>query len=399
MRILLANKFYYPRGGDCIYTLNLESLLKKHGHEIGVFSMDYPRNIDTPWNKYFPSEVKFRLSPKIIDSFIRPFGTKEVANKYKALLDDFQPDVVHLNNIHSQLSPIIAEIAHQRGIKVIWTLHDYKLLCPRYDCMRNNGKSCNECFSNPNLPDKTLKKNVLKNKCLKNSYVASFLGYREALKWNRERLEKSTDAYICPSQFLASKMAEGGFISNKLYVHANFINVEKCNGNYSLKENYYCYVGRLSKEKGIKTLIEAANQLPYKLYVIGKGPIYNEIKAISKSHIEFLGQKNWEEIKVIEQKARFSVIASKALENNPLSVIESKCLGTPVLGARIGGIPELIEEGVNGMTFESGNIQDLVSKIETMMHHHFDYEQISEDAKAIYSDDEYYRFLMNLYNK
>lgn len=398
MRILLANKFYYPRGGDCIYTLNLESLLKKHGHEIGIFSMDYPRNIDTPWNKYFPSEVKFRLSPTIIDSFLRPFGTKDVANKFNALLDDFNPDVVHLNNIHSQLSPIIAEIAHQRGIKVIWTLHDYKLLCPKYDCMRNNGMSCNDCFANPNLPDKTLKKNVLKNKCLKNSYVASFLGYREALKWNRERLEKSTDAYICPSQFLASKMSEGGFISSKLHVHTNFINVEKCNGKNSPKEDYYCYVGRLSKEKGIKTLIAAANQLPYKLYVIGKGPIYNEIKAISKSHIELLGQKNWEDLKAIEQKARFSVIASEALENNPLSVIESKCLGTPVLGARIGGIPELIEEGVNGMTFESGNIQDLVSKIETMMHHHFDYEQISEEAKAIYSDDEYYRFLMNLYN-
>ena len=91
--------------------------------------MDYHRNIETPWKKYFPSEVKFHMGPKIIDSMLRPFGTKEVKDKYNAILDEFHPDVVHLNNIHSQLSPIVAELAHQRGIKVVWTLHDYKLLC------------------------------------------------------------------------------------------------------------------------------------------------------------------------------------------------------------------------------------------------------------------------------
>lgn len=398
MRILLVNKYYYPRGGDCIYTLNLESLLKKHGHEVAIFSMDYPRNIDTPWKKYFPSEVRFRPSMKLFDSVMRPFGTKEVASKYNAILDDFRPDVVHLNNIHSQLSPLVAELAHQKGIKVIWTLHDYKLLCPRYDCMRNDGNTCNDCFSNLSIPEKTRKKNVLKHKCMKNSLFASYLAYQEAIKWNRELLEKWTDAYICPSHFMAMKMKEGGFKAEKLHVHTNFIDIDKCNNNVFSKEDYYCYVGRISKEKGIKTLIEAANQLPYKLYVIGKGPLFQEIKAISKDHIEFLGQLNWNELKTIEQKAKFSIIASEALENNPLSVIESKCLGTPVLGARIGGIPELIDEGINGMTFESGNIQDLVSKIKIMMHQQFDYKQISENAKVVYNDQEYYHFLMNLYN-
>lgn len=398
MRILLVNKFYYPRGGDCVYTLNLESLLKKHGHEIGIFSMDYPRNLDTPWKKYFPSEVRFRLSTKLLDSMLRPFGTKEVADKYNAILDDFRPDVVHLNNIHSQLSPLVAELAHQRGIKVIWTLHDYKLICPKYDCMRNDGTTCNDCFSNLSIPEKTRKKNVLKHKCMKNSFVASYIGYKEALKWNSERLENNTDAYICPSHFMAVKMREGGFKAEKLHVHTNFIDIDKCDHDSFSKEDYYCYVGRISKEKGLKTLIGAANQLPYKLYIIGKGPMYQELTAISKGHIEFLGQLNWNELKAIEQRARFSIIASETFENNPLSVIESKCLGTPVLGARIGGIPELIDEGINGMTFESGNIQDLTSKIEIMMHHPFDYRQIAQNAKAIYSDEEYYQFLMNLYN-
>ena len=158
MRLLLVNKFYYPRGGDCIYTINLESLLKKHGYETAIFAMDYHRNIETPWKKYFPSEVRFHMGPKIIDSMLRPFGTKEVKEKYNAILDEFHPDVVHLNNIHSQLSPIVAELAHQRGINVVWTLHDYKLLCPRYDCMRNDGASCDDCFANHNFSEKKQKR-------------------------------------------------------------------------------------------------------------------------------------------------------------------------------------------------------------------------------------------------
>ena len=137
MKILLANKFYYRRGGDCVHTLNLEQLLKAHGHEVAVFAMDYPENLETQWSKYFPSEVKFKLGTGMIEALMRPFGTREVQRKFNALLDDFHPDVVHLNNIHSQLSPVIAEMAHERGIKVVWTLHDYKLLCPRYDCLRN----------------------------------------------------------------------------------------------------------------------------------------------------------------------------------------------------------------------------------------------------------------------
>ena len=115
MRILLANKFYYRRGGDCIYMMNLEQLLTAHGHDVAVFAMDYPENLDTPWKKYFPSDMS-KLS-----AFSRPFGDRETKRKFTALMDDFHPDVVHLNNIHTQLSPVIAEIAHQKGAKVVWT--------------------------------------------------------------------------------------------------------------------------------------------------------------------------------------------------------------------------------------------------------------------------------------
>ena len=211
------------------------------------------------------------------------------------MLDDFQPDVVHLNNIHTQLSPLIAELAHRRGIKVVWTLHDLKLLCPRYDCLRNGETICEACFTD--------KHKVLENKCMKNSWLVSILAYKEARKWNRERLEACTDSFICPSQFLADKMIQGGFDRGKLHTLCNFIDVEKCADAAYLKKDYYCYIGRISHEKGIKTLIDAANRLPYKLVIIGKGPLDAEMKKLAGPNVEFAGFKQWNEIKRIVRPA------------------------------------------------------------------------------------------------
>lgn len=392
MKILLANKFYYRHGGDCVCTLSLEELLKTHGHDVAIFAMQHPDNLPSRWSQFFPSEVKFKLGIGMIEAFMRPFGTKEVKKKFNALLDDFQPDVVHLNNIHSQLSPIIAELAHQRGIKVVWTLHDYKLLCPRYDCRRNGKVMCRECFTD--------KKAVLRHKCMKNSWLPSLLSYYEACMWNRERLEAYTDTFICPSRFMKDKMTEGGFDERKLATLCNFIDTEKCGKKISEREEYYCYVGRLSEEKGVSTLIAAACALPYRLVVIGDGPLKETLQAESRklhAPIEFIGFKQWKEIKDIVGKARFCVIPSESYENNPLSVIEALCLGTPVLGARIGGIPELIEESMTGMTFTSGDADDLKEKLQKMAHAEFDYISIAINAQRLYEAERYYEEIMKIY--
>ena len=389
MRILLGNKFYYRRGGDCVCMLNTEQLLKERGHEVAVFAMDYPENLDTPWKKYFPQNMSKLMA------FTRPFGSREVLRKFNALLDDFRPDVVHLNNIHTQLSPVIAELAHRRGIRVVWTLHDYKLLCPRYDCLRDGREICERCFKGDKRP-------CLAYKCMKGSVLASWVGYREAVKWNRERLESCTDCFICPSRFMAEKMGQGGFSKEKLEVLCNFVDVEKCRRDSYVKEDYYCFVGRLSHEKGVGTLIDAAASLPYKLKVIGDGPQAEKLQAKSRrlrANIEFVGFKEWEEIKELVGKARFTVVPSEWYENNPLSVIEALCLGTPVLGARIGGIPELIEEGVAGMTFDSGNADDLTNKIGRMFSTSFNYAAIAEKASSSFGADGYYHKLMDLYKK
>lgn len=388
MRILLVNKFYYRRGGDCVYMLNLEQLLKAHGHETAVFAMDFPENLETPWKRYFPQTMSKLMA------FTRPFGSKEVKRKFNRLLDDFRPDVVHLNNIHTQLSPVIAELAYRRGIKVVWTLHDYKLLCPRYDCLRNGKDICERCFGGNKTPCKMYK-------CMKGSTLASWVGYKEAVTWNRQRLEAFTDLFICPSQFMADKMAQGSFKKEKLKALCNFIDIEKCKkSSYTEKEDYYCFIGRLSHEKGVKTLVEAARQLPYQLKIIGGGPLDEELKTENEKrngNIEFVGFKQWDEIKELVGKARFSVIPSEWYENNPLSVIEAQCLGTPVLGARIGGIPELITEGVTGMCFESRNIQDLKDKIQAMFQTQFDYTDIARFSQEKYSAEKYYQQIMAYY--
>ena len=384
MKILLSNKFYYRRGGDCIYMLNLEQMLKGHGHEVAVFAMDYPKNLDTPWMKYFPSNMNKLMA------FTRPFGSKEVKAKFKKLLDDFQPDVVHLNNIHTQLSPIIAEMAHQRGIRVVWTLHDSKLVCPCYTCMRK-GKWCTECFTD--------KRAVIRYKCMPGGIIGSTIGYLEAKKWNPQRLQACTDLFLPPSQFMADTCIDGGYDKSKFKVLCNFIDVEKVKNPCFEKEDYYVFLGRLTEVKGIRTLCKAAKELPYKLIVIGGGELEEElIKEYNIfSNIEFLGQKDWNSFRPILEKARFMVIPSEWSENNPLTVIEAQSLGTPVLGAHIGGIPELIEEGVSGMTFESGNVKDLKDKIQEMFASTFNYKVIAKQAVERYSSETCYKKLIEYY--
>jgi len=344
MKILIANKFYYPRGGDCVYTIELESLLKKAGHDVAIFSMEHPETLETPWRHFFPSAVSF--SPKepirFLKALVRPLYSFEVRHKFNALLDDFKPDVLHLNNIHTQLSPLIAELAKKRGICVVWTLHDYKLLCPRYDCLRR-GNPCELCFDG----DKSY---VLRHSCLKGSKLASIIAWLEAKKWNRKRLEACIDAFICPSRFMKEKMEQGGFAPQKLHVLRNFINPKKVEGPLPEKKDHYCYVGRLSEEKGIRTLLKVAAELPYTLKIVGTGPLEQELREQYKgfNQIEFLGYQEWPMIREVLGAARCMVLPSEWYENCPLSILEAFTLKTPVVASKIGGIQELLERGKTG---------------------------------------------------
>ena len=388
MKIILANKFYYRRGGDCIYTMNVEKMLREKGHEVAVFAMQYHENEKSEWSKYWPSNMSK------LKAFTRPFGDGEVRRKFGQLLDDFKPDVVHLNNIHTQLSPVIAKMAHERGIRVVWTLHDTKLVCPCYTCTRD-GKWCTECFTD--------KKAVIRHRCMPGGLPGAIIGYREMMEWNREVLEECTDLFLPPSQFMMDTCVEGGYSPEKFRVLCNFIDVEKVpqmTQISQLKGDYYVYLGRVNEVKGVRTLCKAAAQLNNKLIVIGGGELLQELQETYKDceQIEFKGQMQWEEFMPILRGARFMVLPAEWSENNPLTVIESQSLGTPVLGARIGGIPELIEERTSGMTFTSGNVEDLKEKILKMFEHEFDYDAIAKNAVERYSSEAYYKRLMEYYS-
>ena len=391
-KILLINKFYYNRGGDCMAVLNTEQLLKAHGHEVAIFSMKYEQNLPSAWEIYFPEKINFATrNPFAISRTIaRLFKPKDVAKQFNKLLDDFKPDVVHLHNIHSYISPVVAEIAHQKGIRVVWTMHDYKLICPAYTCL-NHGTVCEQCFTD--------KSRILINKCLRNSFLASLFGWLEAIYWNRTKLAKSTDCFISPSQFLKTKMVAAGFPAEKIEVLPNFM--PQIIDSTASKKHYYCYVGRISEEKGIDTLLKAAIQLPFSLKVIGDGPLLNVFRnEFIAENIEFLGYLSTEKLFEIVKKARCVVIPSVWYENNPFSAIEALCLGTPVLGSRIGGIPELIEEGVNGFLFTPKNILELKEKIDLCFSHFHDgytFEKIARQAQNKFSSETFYNKLIEIY--
>ena len=392
-RVLLVNKFYYPRGGDCIVTLNTETLLRDNGVEAEVFAMKYPENMMARYQALFASEVTFGGGMgNMLRAMQRTLGMGDIRSCFEAVLDEFRPNVVHLHNIHSYLSPVVGKIAQKRGIRVVWTLHDYKLLCPRYDCLLD-GKPCEHCF-------KGGKHNVLTNKCMKGSFPASVVAWIEAMKWNRRQLENHTDIFLCPSEFMAQKMRTGGFDLAKIKVLNNFLDPVKfeqyqARDKASVREDYYCYVGRLSPEKGVNDLLEVASRLPYHLKVAGGGPLEAELRAkyASCGNIEFLGMLDAAGVVRVLTGAKLSVIPSQWYENNPLSVVESLCAGTPVAGANIGGIPELIDSE-NGVVFQPFDHEALTTAITMSMTRQWDHLDIASRALERFASKTHLQTLM-----
>ncbi len=393
-KILIASKFYYTRGGAEVVAINMANDLSARGFEVGIFTMEHPENIKTD-KFYTASEVNFSsgIMGKLKFAY-RTLGFGDIKSSFKRALKEFNPDIVHIHNIHSYLSPIIVKLAKQHGCKVVWTLHDYKLLCPAYSCL-NNGVVCEKCFND--------KGKILKEKCFKGSLIASTLAYIEAKKWNRDWIERYVDYFVCPSSFIASQMSKGGFAKDKLKVICNFVDPIKLEGfknnKVTEKEDYFVYVGRLSSEKGVATLLEAASHTHHKLKIAGGGPLKDELMAkyANCSNIEFLGHLSPEKVSELLLAAKATISPSECYENNPLSVIESLCAGTPVIGAQIGGIPELITDET-GLTFPSGDINALTHCIDQIMtSDKYNYEEIAKSSQQRFSFETHFEKLEELY--
>lgn len=397
-RVLIVTKFYYRRGGDCVCALNLERLLQERGHEVAVFAMQYPGNNPSEWSRYWPAEVEFGGTVRDkISAVRRVMGWGDIRASFARILREFKPDVVHLHNIHSYLSPVVGQMARHAGARVVWTLHDYKLICPSYSCLRD-GHTCEECFTD--------KKRVLATRCMKGSLAASAIAYAEALRWNRSRLQAFTHRFICPSQFMAGKMEQAGFDREKLITLCNFMEPEaaerfmciSARGISTSRQPYYCYIGRLSPEKGVETLLNAAAGLPFELRVAGGGPLADELreKYGHCRNIRFLGSLDSKGVVDLLSKARASVLPSEWYENNPLGIIESLCAGTPVVGAEIGGIPELINSDT-GVTFPSRDVAALREAILKVWHGGYDHDAIARDSIVRFSSTAYYNRLLDIY--
>lgn len=192
--------------------------------------------------------------------------------------------------------------------------------------------------------------------------MKSIIGAAEAYFWRVVGVYRHIDTVICCSDFMKNELTHNPQLKGKLVTLHNFIDRPDVDGTAGIKGDYVLYFGRYSEEKGIKTLIEACRQLPEITFVFaGIGPLENEINALN--NVKNVGFKKGEALTSLIQNALFSVYPSEWLENCPFSVIESMSIGTPVLGADIGGIPELIEDGKNGKLFKSGNVLELSSNI------------------------------------
>lgn len=383
MRILLVNKFYYRRGGDCIMLLRTEQMLREHGHDVAVFAMSYPQNLPSEWSDYFASEVNF--ATKRVAAMQRAMGYGDIIRSFTRMLDDFKPDVVHLHNIHSYISPVVARLAHERGCRVVWTMHDYKLICPGYTCTRDNG-ICRACFER--------KWNVIIHKCMHNSTLASMSAWVEAKKWNRDRLQQWVDLFICPSEYMAKSLRDAGFDSRKVMVLRNCVDTLP-QEIVTKRDNYYCYVGRLVREKGVENLLATATALPLRLKVAGTGPMEDELRQryADSEKIEFVGQLDACQVSKLLSHAQFSVMPSETPDNNPLSVIESLCQGTPVVGTHNGGIPELIDV-TNGIVARP---QALGTALEQACIRSWNNVEIARDAAEQFAPAIHYDRLMKIY--
>lgn len=398
MKILMINKFLYPNGGSETYIFKLGKYLEKQGHEVQFFGMEHEgRCIGNRVNAY-TSDMDFHGGSKLakVTYPLKTIYSSEARKKIRRVLDDFEPDVCHINNFNYQLTPsIILEIhkwSKQTGKKcrIIFTAHDYQLVCPNHMCNNpNTHKNCEKCLGGHFL-------NCTKGKCIHGSIAKSVVGTLEAEFWKVNGAYKYIDAMICCSEFMKIKLDTNSLFAKKTIVLHNFI--DKVEWKDTEKKDYVLYFGRFSEEKGIGTLLKVCKELPNIQFVFaGTGPLEDTVNGIS--NIKNVGFQTGEALETLIREARYSIYPSEWYENCPFSVMESQMYGTPVLGANIGGIPELIQNGKTGELFESANVKDLKEKIEKLWEDKTLTDSYSKNCQDISFDTigEYYKKLIKIY--
>ncbi len=364
MKVLLCHKFNFPLGGAERYVSSLKKGLISLGHKVIDFSTQNSQNNPSEFSGYFVKSMGLYEHGKSLlhdfkyaFNFIYSFPARGSINR---LIADHRPDVAHLHNIYHHISVSILHALKKNKVPVLMTLHDYKIICPNYSLFVNDSV-CQRCKGGKYL-------NVIKYKCLKKSYALSMLAYLEAkLSSALKVYEKNIDLFIAPSEFMRNKLIEFGINRNKVchlpYVIENYGLI-----SHSVPGDYILYIGSLSDKKGVKILLEAAKNFRHvPVKIMGKAQEGESLKLYAKENglaqVEFLGYKSNEELASVIRNSMFVVVPSIWYEVAGLVIYEAFSLGRAVIASNIGGIPEFITDGTDGLLFRAGDYNDLSEKI------------------------------------
>jgi glycosyltransferase involved in cell wall biosynthesis len=368
MRIILVNKFHYRKGGAETYYLTIGEKLKEMGHEVAYFSMKHPDNLPCAQEKYFVTQREYNNVKNPLTAArdgLALLYSNEAKHNFEELCEDFHPDIVHMSNVHRQitLSILDAPYLSEHHVPVVYTAHDYVTICPGYLMLDGSGNVCDACLDGKY-------RHCIERVCVKGSRAKSALAAAEASFNRGHHMNEKIDKVIAPSRFMRSKLIEGGWPEDKVVFMQNFASDEILDRASSTGDNtdrehpYILFFGRLSFEKGIDVLVhafsEALPNLPsgLRLVIAGDGPEKDAIESfVNKANfpIELVGYKTGEELKSLVAGALLAVSPSVWRENMPYSIIEALAEGTPVIGSRIGGIPELISDDETGWLCEPGD--------------------------------------------
>jgi glycosyltransferase involved in cell wall biosynthesis len=389
MNILMVHNRYRFRGGEDVSTEAETAMLRQHGHNVESFTRD---NRDIPeldklgWAKAGPS---LRLGAKTVWS-------RSVYREAKALLRQRSFDVVHVQNSFPQISPSVLYAARSAGVAVVQSLHNYRLVCASATLYRD-GAVCELCIK------RAVGTPAMRYECYQDDRIATGAVvalqsiHRLARSWDR-----SVSVYVALSSFSARKHIEGGVPAGRVVVKPNFLADDP--GSGAEARSGFLFVGRLSEEKGIGTMLTAWESISAPLTFIGDGPLSDQVQqaAARNPWIEYLGARpNVEAVEALGS-ARAALVPSEWYEPFGRGVIEAFARATPVIAARIGGPSELIEDGHTGILFEPGDSHDLVRAVERVLTDP-DPSVMSQAARkefeAKYTADENYPQLMAIYDR
>ena len=372
MKILMVNKFLYPRGGCETYMLKLSEELKAKGHEIEFFGMYDEKNTVGNRENLYTTNMDFHSTG--IARFFYPFKiiySFEAAKKIGKVLDSFKPDVVHMNNINFQLTPSIIYAIKKRNIPLVQTVHDYQMICPNHLLYSlEEAKPCERCISGSKF-------NCLKYSCIHGSKAKSLIGAIEAKLYSLLKTYKKVDLFVCPSKFLEEKLLSANSLySGKTFTIHNFIEKKPMPEKVDTERPYVAFASRLSIEKGVDILAKAAKLLPDIPFMIaGNGPDDECLKNIP--NVKMKGFLSGDELISLIANAKVMILPSVWYENCPLNILETHSFGVPVITMNSGGMAELVEDEKTGLLINEPTP-----------------EAIAKAIKKVFTDDRFYSSLL-----